>query len=86
MPRERITEESEDTDDIDTASIGDIGESSNDFGILPPGLPSPAHTRSSGKAKKEKEREPFDKGYKGKGVMYLPGEINGLIDSQGNCI
>ena len=75
---ERIVdeEESEDTDHADTVSIGDIGESST--GILPPGLPSPVHNRSSGKAKKEEDREPFYKGYKDEGVVYLPGDINGL--------
>ena len=36
---------------------------------------SPAHTRSYGKAKKTKDREPFYKGY---GVVYLLGYINGL--------
>ena len=63
IPGERIVEvESEDTDDTDTAAIGDIGESSDisspgilpsDYGILSPGssIPSPAHTRSYGKAK-----------------------------------
>ena len=44
------------------ASIRDIGESSD--------------ISSPGKAKKtKKDREPFYKGY---GVMYLPGDINGL--------
>ena len=38
--------------------------------------PSPAHTRSHGKAKKTKDREPF---YKGFGVVYLPGDINVMI-------
>ena len=55
---ERVEEvESEDTDDIDTASIGYIGDS----GILPPGssIPLPVHTRSYGKAKKTKDRETF---------------------------
>ena len=52
---------------------------SPDSGIPPPGIPpSPAHTRSYGKAKKAKDREPFYKGYKGDGVVYLPGDINGL--------
>ena len=38
--------------------------------------PSSAHTRSYGKAKKtKKDREHFYKGY---GVVYLPGDINGL--------
>ena len=64
----------------DIASIGDIGESSD---IASPcilsshsGISSPAHTRSYGKAKKMKKvRELFYKGY---GVVYLPGDINGL--------
>ena len=30
-----------------------------------------------GIARKAKEREPFYKGYKGEGVVYLPGDING---------
>ena len=39
-------------------------------------LQSPLHTRSYGKAKKTKKaREPFYKGY---GVVYPPGGINGL--------
>ena len=80
VPGESIPEEgSEDTDDTDTASIGDIGKSSSsilssDSGILSPA--SPAHSRSYGKAKKTKDREPFYKGYKGEGVVYLPGDIN----------
>ena len=62
----------------DTASIGDIGESSDISlpGILSPGIPpSLLHTRSYGKAKNTKDREPFDEGY---GVVYLPGDISGL--------
>ena len=65
IPMERISEESEDADDIDTASIGDVGESSDvlsspgipspDYGIPP----SPVHTRSYGKAAMpKKDREP----------------------------
>ena len=71
-------------DDTETASIGNIGESSDILSsdILSPGtsdiLRSPAHTRSYGKAKKTKDREPFYKGYR---VVYLPGDINGR-----NCI
>ena len=86
VPGDRITEESGDSEDTDTASIGDTGESSSspsilssDSGILSPDIPpSPAHTSSHGKAKKTKDREPFYKGYKGEGVVYLPGDINGL--------
>ena len=82
---------SDDSDDTDTASIGDIGKSSTgmpspDSGILSPGTPdiprSPAHTRSYGEAKKTKDIESFYKGYKGDGVVYLPGDING----HRNCI
>ena len=43
--------------------------------ILLSDISSPAHTRSYGKAKKTKDREPFYKGY---GVVYLPGDISGL--------
>ena len=47
-----------------------------DSDISSPGMPpSPAHTRSHGKAKKTKDSEPI---YKGDGVVYLPGDINGL--------
>ena len=84
-----MTGESEDSDDTDTASIGDIGELSSspgmlspDSGILSPGTPdippSLIHTRSYRKAKKTKERKPFFEGCKGDGVVYLPGDINGL--------
>ena len=60
---ERIEEEgSEDTVDTGTATIGNIGESSD---ILSSDIPSPgtsdippsAHTHSYGKAKKTKDRE-----------------------------
>ena len=57
----------------------DSGILSPDSGILSPNVPpSPAHTRSYGKAKKEKDRKPFYKGYKSDGAVYLPGDINGL--------
>ena len=70
IPGERIAkEESEDTDDTDsvpdTVAIGDIDIlTPPDSDILSPDtprprIPSPAHTRSSGKAKKTKDREPF---------------------------
>ena len=90
IPGERIAEgKSEDTDDTDNvesypdiASIGDIigrtapGILKSDSDISSPGMPpSPVHTRSHEKAKKTKDREPFYKGY---GVVYLPGDINGL--------
>ena len=49
--------------------------SSPDYGMPP----SPAHTRSYGKAAKpKKDREPFYKRFAGRGVVYLPGNINGL--------
>ena len=74
IPMERISEESGDADDIDTASIGDIGESTDV--LSSPSIPSPAHTRSYGKvAKPKKDREPF---YKDFGVVYLPGDTDGL--------
>ena len=84
-----VVEESEETEDTDTAdSIGDIDKSlTSNFSILSQlspthtrklPLPSPAHTRSYGKAKKTKYREPFYKFSKGEGVVYLPGDINGL--------
>ena len=83
------SEDTDDTDSVeyypDIASVGDIGESSDilsdisspDSGISlhGPSIPSPANTRSSGKAKKKKDREPF---YKCCGVVYLPGDIYGL--------
>ena len=66
----------------DIASIGDIDIlTPPDSDILSPDTPgpsippSPTHSRSSGKAKTTKDREPFYKGY---GVVYLPGDINGL--------
>ena len=57
----------------EATSIGNIGESSD---MISTGIPpSPLHTRSYGKAKKTKDREPFYKGYE---EVYLPGDINGL--------
>ena len=50
---------------------------SSDSGIISPG-PSPAHIRSHGKARKTKFRGAYYKGWKGEGVVYLPGDINGL--------
>ena len=62
-----------------TDSMADIRESSPASpGILSPGMPSPAHTRSYGKPRKTKYRGAPYKGYKGEGVVYLPGDINGL--------
>ena len=89
IPGERITEEeeeeSEETDDAsDTASIGDTSPASSRKALddpsssrMPPPIPSPLHTRSYGKAKKTNDREPFYIGY---GVVYLPGDINGLTN------
>ena len=57
-------------DSTETASIGDIGETA-DSGF------SPLSTRS-GKARKPKDRLPFYKGWNCEGVVYLPGDINGL--------
>ena len=75
-----VEEESEDTDDTDTVSSHSSRKEwsrSPSAGIsdIPP--PSPVRTRY-GKARKEKERELPYKGYKGVGVVYLPGDINGL--------
>ena len=83
IPGERIAEvESEDTDDKDSvesySDIASIGILPSDSGIssFGPSIPSSLHTRSYGKARKtKKDRELFYKGY---GVVYLPGEINGL--------
>ena len=50
---------------------------SPDSSIMSP-VPSPARTRSHGKARKTKDRGAFYKGWKGEGVVYLPGDINGL--------
>ena len=74
VPGEKIVEEeSEESEDTDTASRGNFSESSPSRILA-----SPAHTRSYGKAKKTRDRDPFYKGYKGEGVVYLPGDINGL--------
>ena len=75
-----MTLDAEDTDGVesyhDIASIGDIGESSDMSSPGTPDIPpSPLHTRSSGKAKKTKDKEPFYKGY---GIVYPPGDTNGL--------
>ena len=62
------------TSDSDMLSPGS-SISSPDYGMSP----SPAHTRSYGKAAKpKKDRDPFYKGFEGRGVVYLPGDINGL--------
>ena len=86
VPGESIPEEeSEDTDGTDTDSMTDISEPailspvimSSDSGILSPG-PSPPHTRSYGKTRKTKDRGAPYKGWKGEGVVYLLGNMNGL--------
>ena len=64
--------------DISSPGIVSPGILSSDSGISPPGMtPSPVHTRSHGKARKTKDRESFYK--KDDGVVYLPGDINGLM-------
>ena len=73
-------EESEDTDRTETDSMEDSCElapvlMSSDSSIKSPG-PSPAHTRSHGKARKTKDIGAFH--WKGEGVVYLAGDINGL--------
>ena len=89
---EEESEDTDNTDSVESypniASIGDIGESpdisSPGSSILSPGTappgpsipPSPLHTRSYGKAKKKKNDR--EEPYKGYGVVYLPGDINGL--------
>ena len=83
VPGESIPEEeSEDTDGTENDSMGDSCElapvlMSSDSGIMSPD-PSPSHTRFHGKARKRKDRGTFYKGYKGEGVLYLPGDLNGL--------
>ena len=85
IPTERITEESEGGGDTDgaTSAVEDPAPShgrrslvdmiSSDQTRSRSETPSPVRTRY--KAKKEKDREPF---YKGFGVVYVPGDINGL--------
>ena len=86
VPGESLPEEeSDDTDGTDTDSMGDISEPailspvimSSDSGIMSPG-PSRTHTRSYGKTRKTKDRGAPYKGWKGEGVVYLPGDIKGL--------
>ena len=86
VPGEKIVEEeSEEGEDTDTSSssIGDsfIRKLSSEMPSLHKSWsepPSPAYTRSYRKARKTKDRDPFYKGYKGEGVVYLPEDINGL--------
>ena len=62
----------------DNASIRDIDRTAPGMLTYDSDISSPstlARTRSHRKAKKTKDREPFYKGY---GVVYLPGDINGL--------
>ena len=112
MPGDRIAAaEEEESEDTDTDSVesypdfalpGDIGESSD---MLSPNthhhsVPSHLHTCSYGNAKKRRRIENLF--YKGYGLLYLPGDINGLVKklhllgaeffagnttvSQGSCI
>ena len=85
VPGETIEEEEseESKDAASTASESSTGSLEPDFTVVKPSASGvkvefsmlPLHTRSYGTAKKEKDREPF---YKGEGVVYLPGDINGL--------
>ena len=77
---EGVFEDADDTDRVesctDSASIGDIDESTPNISSPGSSILSPLHTRAYGKAKKtKKDRDPFNKGY---GVVCLPGDINGL--------
>ena len=82
VPGESIVEE--ESEDSEDSVAGESTDSSSP--PIKPGLftkstiepPSPAHTRSYGKARKTKDREAFYKGWKGDGVVFLPGDINGL--------
>ena len=82
VPGESIVEE--ESEDSEDSVAGECTDSSSP--PIKPGLftkstsepPSPAHTRSCGKARKTKDREAFYKGWKGDGVVYLPGDINGF--------
>ena len=86
IPWEWISkEESEDTDDTDNvesysepADISIADYNAPQFGIESPGpcmQPSPLNTRHGNAKKTKKDREAPYKGY---GVVYLPGDINGL--------
>ena len=83
VPGESIPEEeSEDTDGTETDSMEDSSELapvlvSPDSRMMSPD-PWPVRTRSHGKARKTKNRGAFYKGWKDEGVVYLPGDINGL--------
>ena len=92
VPGEKIVQaESEDSKDTEIASTGDSSVTSSPAStpkswsrtpspdIPPSHEPSPLHTRSYGKGRKAKDRDPFYKGYEGEGVMCLPGDINGLV-------
>ena len=89
---EEESENTDDTDSVesyhDIASTGYSDLSTVDYNSLPgiltsdsdllspdPSIPSPVQSRSCGKSKKTKDREPFYKVY---GVVYLPGDINGV--------
>ena len=81
VPLEKVVEEKhEDSEGIETApSEGDSTETASiaDIGETADSGSSPLSTRS-GKARKTKDRLPFYIGWKGEGVVYLPGDINGL--------
>ena len=84
VPGESIVEE--ESEDSEDSVAGESTYSSRGSPPIKPGLftkstsepPSPAHTRSYGKARKTKDRDAFYKGWKGDRVVYLPGDINGL--------
>ena len=81
VPGESIVEE--ESEDSDNSVAGESTDSSSP--PIKPGLftkstsePPTAHTQSYGKARKTKDIEAFYKGWKGDGVVYLPGDINRL--------
>ena len=90
VPGEKIVEEeSEDSEGTDSASSSAKSSPANTrkacSRTLPPDRPpspspesSPLHTRSYGKARKMKDGGRFYKDFKCEGVVYLPGDINGL--------
>ena len=78
IPGECIPEEeSEDTDGTETDSMEDWSEGPPVLMSMSPAT-SPVHTQSYGKARKTKDRVAFYEGWKGEGVVYLPGDTNRL--------
>ena len=79
LPEEK--EEETTSEGTEADSEKDVDESTDSGISTNPSIqspPSPANIRS-GKARKTKDRTPFYKGFsKGEGVVYLPGDINGL--------